>query len=142
VSADPTIVGRLRELIAALDRRKPHVDRDDEHGIARESAALRQQAEGRIAQLGRANPGGVTVNRPVNIESKAVRADAMTLAACPSCHTTDAAMTYGSMAAGAGWRCGRCGQQWTASRMATVAAYTAWAADRAARSSITSRGGR
>jgi hypothetical protein len=41
----------LRELIAALDRRVPHVERAGELAIARDSAALRKKALQRIAVL-------------------------------------------------------------------------------------------
>jgi predicted Zn finger-like uncharacterized protein len=49
--------------------------------------------------------------------------------ACPSCHT--ARKTSDEVAAAGGsWRCERCGEQWSASRLATVAEYEAWARDR------------
>ena len=41
----------LRELVAALERRVPHVERVGEVKIAREAAALRKEAMGRIAEL-------------------------------------------------------------------------------------------
>ena len=41
----------LRELIAALDRRVPHVERVGEIAIAREGRALREKALQRIAEL-------------------------------------------------------------------------------------------
>jgi chorismate mutase len=41
----------LRELVAALDRRVPHVERVGEVKIAREAAALRKEAQRRIADL-------------------------------------------------------------------------------------------
>jgi hypothetical protein len=41
----------LRELIAALDRRVPHVERIGEIDIAREGRALREKALQRIAEL-------------------------------------------------------------------------------------------
>jgi ribosomal protein L37AE/L43A len=44
---------------------------------------------------------------------------------CPSCHTARSAAAAEAAAAG-GWMCQRCGQQWTASRLATVAEYEAW----------------
>jgi hypothetical protein len=47
-------------------------------------------------------------------------------ATCPSCHTTDAIMTNDALSRGADWECGRCGGQWNATRLATVAAYAAW----------------
>jgi hypothetical protein len=42
---------RLRDLIAALDRRVPYFDRDGELEIVREAAVLKRQAEDRLAQL-------------------------------------------------------------------------------------------
>ena len=41
----------LEELIAALDRRVPRVERAGEAAIARDAAALRQKAVQRLAQL-------------------------------------------------------------------------------------------
>jgi hypothetical protein len=48
---------------------------------------------------------------------------------CPLCHIADETMAIGAVEKGAGWRCGRCGQLWDATRLATVAAYAAWAAE-------------
>jgi predicted Zn finger-like uncharacterized protein len=42
---------------------------------------------------------------------------------CPLCHTADRTLTPESLAAGATWRCTRCGQTWSAKRLETVAAY-------------------
>jgi hypothetical protein len=41
----------LRELIAALDRRAPHVERLGEVDIARDAMALKKKAEERLAIL-------------------------------------------------------------------------------------------
>ena len=41
----------LEELIAALDRRMPHVERAGEAAIARDAAALREKAVKRLAEL-------------------------------------------------------------------------------------------
>lgn len=41
----------LEELIAALDRRVPRVERAGEAAIARDAAALREKAVQRLAQL-------------------------------------------------------------------------------------------
>jgi hypothetical protein len=55
----PTAEGRkralrhLRELIAAIDRRVPQIERDGEIAIARDAAALRLKAEQRISELER-----------------------------------------------------------------------------------------
>jgi hypothetical protein len=42
---------RLREFIAALDRRVPRVEHAREASIARDSAALREKAVRRLAEL-------------------------------------------------------------------------------------------
>jgi hypothetical protein len=42
---------QLRELVEALDRRVPHVERVGEATIARDAAALRKKALKRIAEL-------------------------------------------------------------------------------------------
>ena len=47
------IVAALGELIEALDRRVPHIERVGEAQIAREAAALRRQALKRIERLKR-----------------------------------------------------------------------------------------
>jgi hypothetical protein len=41
----------LYELVAALDRRVPHVERVGEVAIARAAATLRSEAVGRIAEI-------------------------------------------------------------------------------------------
>ena len=43
---------RLRELIAALDRRAPRIGDAAEPGIARDAAALRERAVDRLAEIG------------------------------------------------------------------------------------------
>jgi hypothetical protein len=45
------VVAALRELVEALDRRVPHVERLGEVRIAREAAALRQEAAKRVKEL-------------------------------------------------------------------------------------------
>jgi hypothetical protein len=45
------LVRQLRELIAALDRRVPHVERAGETAIASEAAMLKAKALKRIAEL-------------------------------------------------------------------------------------------
>jgi transposase-like protein len=42
---------------------------------------------------------------------------------CPLCHTPDHTITGDALTAGAAWRCARCGQTWSAERLATAAAY-------------------
>jgi hypothetical protein len=49
----PTNIRVLQELIEALDRRFPHVERAGEANIASDAAALRARALERIAQLER-----------------------------------------------------------------------------------------
>jgi len=44
-------IRHLRELIAALDRRVPMIERVGEEGIAREAAALKNKALKRLAEL-------------------------------------------------------------------------------------------
>ena len=51
-------------------------------------------------------------------------------ATCPLCHTVDS-LTEAALVAGGGWHCRTCGQRWDAARLATVAAYTRFLADRA-----------
>jgi hypothetical protein len=41
----------LRELIAAIDRRVPHIERLGETGTARDAATLREKAMARITEL-------------------------------------------------------------------------------------------
>jgi transposase-like protein len=48
------------------------------------------------------------------------------IAACPLCHTMSTRLSDESFASGGEWRCATCGQNWTARRLATVAAYAAW----------------
>lgn len=49
---NPTkLLARLREFVAALNRRAPQVEREGEAGIARESDLLKRQAEKQIAHL-------------------------------------------------------------------------------------------
>lgn len=45
------VVAALRELVEALDKRVPQVERLGEIGIAREAAGLRQEAAKRIDEL-------------------------------------------------------------------------------------------
>jgi hypothetical protein len=45
------LVYELVELVAALDRRVPHVEREGETSIARDAAALKARALKRIAEL-------------------------------------------------------------------------------------------
>lgn len=56
--------------------------------------------------------------------------DETPFAVCPLCQTVDAVVTEQVLALGNLWQCGRCGQSWTASRLATVNAYAAWDLER------------
>jgi len=49
--SDQTLIHDLRELIAALDRRVPHLERAGESDIARDAQALRRAALERITEL-------------------------------------------------------------------------------------------
>jgi hypothetical protein len=49
---DSDLARALLELIAALDRRVPHVERAGEASIARDADALREKARRRLAELG------------------------------------------------------------------------------------------
>ena len=51
-------IGMLRDLVDALDRRVPHVERVGETQIALEAAALRQAALTRIEELTRTRANG------------------------------------------------------------------------------------
>ena len=50
---------------------------------------------------------------------------------CPLCHTSAPTITDPALKAGGAWQCTRCGQQWDIVRLATAAAYTAYAEKRA-----------
>ena len=53
---DRTVMLRhLRQLIAAIDRRVPHIERAGEIAITQDAAALREKALARIAELERAD---------------------------------------------------------------------------------------
>jgi hypothetical protein len=52
-ASDRTVLDDLRELVAALDRRVPHLDRKGERDIARDAAALRAEAMKRIEEIER-----------------------------------------------------------------------------------------
>jgi hypothetical protein len=51
--SDHTVVHDLRELVAALDRRVPRIERDGERAIARDAQGLRRAALKRICELER-----------------------------------------------------------------------------------------
>jgi hypothetical protein len=51
--SDQTLVQDLHELIAALDRRLPRIEREGEHAIARDALGLKRAALKRIRELER-----------------------------------------------------------------------------------------
>lgn len=51
--SNQTIVHDLRELVAALDRRVPRIEREGERAIVREAQGLRRAALKRICELER-----------------------------------------------------------------------------------------
>ncbi len=53
VEKSEALIRHLRELIAALDRRVPNIERQGETVIASEAAALRARAVARLAELER-----------------------------------------------------------------------------------------
>jgi hypothetical protein len=67
------VVATLRELIEALDRRMPHVERAGEAQIARDAAALRQEAMNRIEQLTSSSPRSAEGQGGVRIPSAPAR---------------------------------------------------------------------
>lgn len=64
--SDQALMHDLLELVAALDRRVPHLEREGEHGIARDAQGLRRTALKRIAELERSvsAPPTATDSRP------------------------------------------------------------------------------
>lgn len=51
MEAEADTLRQLRELVAALDRRVPHIERTGELEIAHDTAALKAKALARIADL-------------------------------------------------------------------------------------------
>lgn len=51
--ATQSLIDDLRELVAALDRRVPQIEREGERAIARDASTLRLAALKRIAELAR-----------------------------------------------------------------------------------------
>jgi len=51
--SDAIVLRHLRELVAALDQRVPHIERAGEAQIARDAAELRERALQRIAEIER-----------------------------------------------------------------------------------------
>jgi transcription elongation factor Elf1 len=70
---------------------------------------------------------------PESLPTNAARphtSERVDLAVCPTCHRQDPLVTIAALDTGASWHCGRCGQRWDAERLATVAAYLSWVANR------------
>ena len=63
-----------------------------------------------------------TTSAPLDVDDTA-------FVTCPLCHTADASLTERALGAGGNWQCTTCHQNWTASRLATSAAYAVWAAE-------------
>jgi hypothetical protein len=59
-----TILHDLFELVAALDRRVPRLEREGECDIARDAQGLRRAALKRIAELERTLPSSASVTAP------------------------------------------------------------------------------
>ena len=66
------------------------------------------------------------VSSPPHVTQQRVdnQRDGLAVVTCPMCHTPTS-LTQTDIAAGEGWRCVRCGQHWSATRLSTVAAYAA-----------------
>jgi hypothetical protein len=56
--------------------------------------------------------------------------DSLSTLSCPLCRTVAPTLTADTLAAGGDWRCPRCDQKWSARRLATVAGYTDYCAQR------------
>ena len=64
MALDPNDLAReLHELIAALDRRVPQVERAGESAIARDAAALREKALRRLKELDAQSPVAAAQSR-------------------------------------------------------------------------------
>ena len=66
VKPNQSVLQDLLELVAALDRRVPRLDREGEHDIARDAQGLRRAALKRIAEIERSVfvPAAGTVRPP------------------------------------------------------------------------------
>lgn len=58
--SDQTLIHDLRELIAALDRCVPSIEREQERAIGRDAQGVRRAALKRICELGRLRCGQAT----------------------------------------------------------------------------------
>ena len=67
------VIAALKELIDALDRRVPHVERAGEIAIAREAAALKKGALARLDELKRA--GSTQETREVTVANEVMSDD-------------------------------------------------------------------
>ncbi|HVZ20109.1 MAG TPA: hypothetical protein VG871_03550 [Vicinamibacterales bacterium] len=59
-----SLVDALRELVAAIDRRIPHLERAGEEAIARDAAALKEAALRRIAECSTTTDTGARAVTP------------------------------------------------------------------------------
>jgi ribosomal protein L37AE/L43A len=77
------------------------------------------------AQTPRAQPVTIvnTVTTIKTVEFSPLKRAALATPTCPLCHTEDTTITVQAVAEGGTWRCTRCGQMWSADRLAAVAAY-------------------
>jgi hypothetical protein len=64
IASRPSVIDDLRDLISALDRRTPQLERKGEHDIALVAAALRAEAVQRIAELDRTAPPADAIRTP------------------------------------------------------------------------------
>jgi len=76
---------------------------------------------------GKEAPQGVRVTKQEIAVKRPQEAEVLPSPTCPLCHTLDHTITNADLAAGAAWRCARCGQTWSAERLATAAAYARYA---------------
>ena len=70
------------------------------------------------------------IGNPAFGSTPAVNSGLLQTATCPLCHTDEAETTDHALTCDERWRCARCGQRWSARRIATVAAYAEWAPQR------------
>ena len=70
-----------------------------------------------------------SLDTPSSPRLPAAAPDALHTVSCPFCHTQHASSPPEALLRAESWSCVRCGQLWDAGRLATVEAYTAWAAD-------------
>ena len=72
-----------------------------------------------------------SASRTATATSPADAGELLKYATCPLCHTTDTKVT--NLESGGDWLCARCGQTWSATRLATVTAYDRWVSEQTTR---------